>query len=162
MTFPGPHLRRPTRLARKGTARRCLGRPGGLACLLSPAGRGLAGGGEAPGDCADASRKLASKFYQLSVEEVGAGLELETCMAMSSGRPCPWPPCKQSPRPPSDSAPRSASLQAPGGLLLIGGAGGGGRSGQGRGIKVKTEKLWLTLPPTTHHHHRSSLISPNP
>lgn len=38
-----------------------------------PRGEGAAGGGEAPADCADTGRKLASKFYQLSVEEVGAG-----------------------------------------------------------------------------------------
>lgn len=36
-------------------------------------GEGVDGGGEPPGDCADAGRKLASKFYQLSAEEVGVG-----------------------------------------------------------------------------------------
>lgn len=40
-------------------------------------GEGVDGGGEAPGDCADAGRKLASKFYQLSAEEVGVGLGAE-------------------------------------------------------------------------------------
>lgn len=161
LDLPWPSLEQADQTGRQrhsSQARRCLGSPGGLACLLSPAGRGLAGGGEAPGDCADASRKLASKFYQLSMEEVGAGLELETCMVMSSGCPWPWPPWKQCPRPPLDSTPPSFTA-GPRGLVA-------NWRGWGRGhIRSRSRNQGQdceTLADSPSHQSQSSMTSLNP
>lgn len=133
--------------------RRCLGKPGGPACLLSRGGRGVAGGGEAPGDCADTGRKLASKFYQLSAEEVGAGTGLEdrgwtwwerpgpACRCVCRrGHPFPPPGAASHLVHPSASAgPKAAPLQAPSGSA----ADGWGRGRGAEEVKVKASRSRL-------------------
>lgn len=96
-------------------------------------GRGRAWGGEAPADRADAGRKLASKFYQLSSEEVGAGLGL---------------------RAPSAAAPKAAAAPCPGVTLstplppCLGRLPAANWWGKGSGVKVKESRSRLVHSPS--------------
>lgn len=96
-------------------------------------GRGRAWGGEAPADRADAGRKLASKFYQLSSEEVGAGLGL---------------------RAPSAAAPKAAAAPCPGVTLstplppCLGRLPAANWWGRGSGVKVKESRSRLVHSPS--------------
>lgn len=125
-------------------------------------GEGADGGGEAPGDCADAGRKLASKFYQLSAEEVGVGPGSEDgCGGRDrdlhgNERRSPHAACAL-PSPASLGL-QTLTLSTP--LFLApsnsGGGEGWGRQGQGQGIKVKTGNSGLAVPPTHHGDQETS------
>lgn len=100
----------------------------------------------------------ASKFYQLSSEEVGVGLGGEDgCgggdLDLHGNEPRQsLPPAlclRQSPPPLRCLHTRQHCFTAaPVGLLLIGAGRARGRWGQGQGTKVKTGKFCLALPPT--------------
>lgn len=113
-----------------------------------PRGEGAAGGGEAPADCADTGRKLASKFYQLSAEEVGAGPGSEDGCGGRGLAPHGNAPSA----PKATPAPRRGQAVTPVASTPLASwaseGGGGGRRGQGQGVKVETGKLPCSLPPT--------------
>lgn len=155
-------------------AQRCLGKPGGPACLLSRGGRGPAGGGEAPGDCADTGRKLASKFYQLSAEEVGAGPGSEdgsggsgldqhgnaSAAPKATPAPCPGQPVTLStPLPPRSLRLLCSQPQ----WVCDSWVGVGAEEGQGQGTKVKTGKpAHLSLPHTLETGSPTTSSNPYP